>query len=100
MSKKQEEKPKDSTPEPQELAVAAKEELKAEESDEFVADGRAYLPVWNETFKRYDMLIIYVNKDTMTTYIEREATKYDTEHRALHDIVKRVSDDFMKKKDQ
>lgn len=80
----------------------------AEEQDEvlnppaaapkFEYNATAYLPVWNETFSRYDMLLIRVNTATEECRIEREATKYDSEIRAQHDLVSRVNKDFMTNK--
>ena len=78
--------------------VQAAEQENAKDEDEFISDGKAYLPVWNETFKRYDMLIIHVNTVTFETYIEREPTRATSDIRAQHELLQRVSADFMKNK--
>lgn len=61
---------------------------------EFEYDSTAYLPVWNETFKRYDMLLIRVNTSLEQAVVEREPTKYSEKHRALHDLINRVTKEF------
>lgn len=65
--------------------------------DEIEYDLKTYVPVWNDTFKRYDMLTVYINSGSEQTKITREATRYDSEHRAHADVIKRLTDDFMKK---
>ena len=62
----------------------------------FEYDDTAYLPVWNETRKAYDMLLIRINVGSEQCVIERESTKYDSKHRALADVLSRYQDKFLK----
>lgn len=56
-----------------------------------------YCPVWNETAKRFDMLVIRVHGPTEQVEVHRQATRYDTKVRALHDVISRISAEFVKK---
>lgn len=65
--------------------------------EEFVFTDTTYCPVWNETHKRYDMLTIRVHGPTEQVRVERSPTRYDSKVRAMHDIIARISQEFIKK---
>ncbi len=71
---------------------------KAEEVVEFEYHHTAYLPVWNESRKRYDMFLIRVNTSLETCVIERENLKTDQAVVALRDAVMRLEKDTLGKK--
>ena len=56
----------------------------------------AYLAVMNPETKKYDMLTIKLDLRTDSAVIEREPTRYDSNHRALQDTVGRISTKFVK----
>lgn len=59
-----------------------------------------FAPVWNETFQRYDMLRIRINRDTEECMVDkRESTRYNSHDRALHDVLKRLTNLFIKGED-
>jgi hypothetical protein len=68
----------------------------SEESDSYY-NATAYLPVYNEEKKRYDMFLVRIDTVRKKAFVEVEPTRYDTETRALHDVMKRTTDDFIKK---
>lgn len=68
----------------------------SEESDSYY-NATAYLPVYNEERKAYDMLLIRVDTINKKAFVETEKMKYDIEARALQDLMKRYSEDFIKK---
>ena len=88
-------KPKQVEPRKNEQDVSAL----TEEGDTVYFDytDTTYCPVWNETFKRYDMLTIRLNRDTEECVVEkRESTRYNTSYRALHDLIEKISTLFVK----
>ncbi len=83
---------------PQELKQDA-QDLKDEANsmEDYSYTDTTFCPVWNETFKRYDMLTIRINRNSEKCFVDkREATRYDTNYRALDDLIKRISDFFIK----
>lgn len=84
--------------EPQEVmqeAPALMDEGNSSEKKEYT--DTAFCPVWNETFKRYDMLTIRINRNSEKCFVDkREPTRYDTEYRALDDLIKKVTNLFIK----
>lgn len=68
-----------------------------EESDEGYFNATTYLPVYNQEREAYDMLLIRVDTKNKKAFVETEKMRYDSEARALHDMMSRVSTDFIKK---
>lgn len=60
-------------------------------------DNKAYLPIKNEKTGKYEMLIININLKTKKTLVEVEETRYDSDARALQDVMRRYTDYFFKK---
>lgn len=58
---------------------------------------KAYLPVYNEKRKAYDMLVINVDTELLLTEITVEEMRFDSEMRAMMELTKRYTDDFIKK---
>lgn len=69
----------------------------SEESDEGYFNATAYLPVFNEDRKAFDMYLVRVDTINKKAFVEIEKMRYDTEARALHDLMSRLSSDFIKK---
>lgn len=68
----------------------------SEESDEGYFNATTYLPLFNEERKAYDMLLVRVDTIRKKAFVEVEKMRYDSEARAMHDVLKRMSEDFMK----
>lgn len=86
-------KPKQEPQEEQEVAALMDEEG----VEVFEYTDTTFCPVWNETFKRYDMLRIRVNKNNEKCVIDkRESTRYDTQYRALDDVLQKFTNLFVK----
>lgn len=56
----------------------------------------AYIAVMNPETKKYDMLTIKIDLRTDETQIEREETRYDSNHRAMQDTIARITSKFIK----
>lgn len=59
-------------------------------------NATAYLPLYNLERKAFDMLLIRVDTINKKAFVETEKTRYDTDSRALHDLIARVTNDFVK----
>lgn len=68
----------------------------SEESDEGYYNATAYLPVYNIERKSFDMFLIRVDTINKKAFVEIEKVRYDTDARALHDLIARVTNDFVK----
>lgn len=75
------------------------EPVKAKKQEEipFEHTHSAYFSYLNPDTKRYDIVKILVDVNTQETQMEFSPQRYDSPHRALLDVVKRVSDDVVKK---
>ena len=64
---------------------------------EIILESSNYQAIKNETTGNYDMLIININLKTKKTLVEVEETRYDSDARALQDVMRRYTDYFFKK---
>lgn len=56
-------------------------------------DATAYLPIYNESRKAYDMLLVRIDTINKKAFVEVEKTTYDSEMRAHLDMMTRMADD-------
>lgn len=84
--------------EPQEPSQEVLSALTVEGNDTvFMFTDTTYASVWNEKEDRYDLLTIRINSETNECVIDkREATRYDTSYRALDDVIKKVTNLYIK----
>jgi len=78
--------------------VTEEVEVPEEETIEFEYHQSAFLPVWNETHKRYDMFLLRVNTALESCVVEREALRTDQAVVALRDAVMRLEKEILRKK--
>lgn len=62
----------------------------------FEYDATAYLPVYNEARKLYDIWLLRVNTETKEVVLEVEQCRYDSPQRGLKDAMERMSQDSLK----
>lgn len=57
---------------------------------------KAYLPVYNEERKAYDLLTIHVDIKSHATQVELEEMRFDSPMRAMMELQKRHANDYIK----
>ena len=83
------------------MAKKKKEEVVTEPSETeeiieyFEYNTTAYLPVFNDERKAYDMWLIRVDTNTKACHIEVEECRYNTSIRAAMDLKQRYAKDFV-----